>query len=304
MKTHRSILTLFPLVLVSALGGISSSRAAESDPREEAIFQTAKAFEQAFEKGDAAAVASFWTPNGDYVDPNGRVLQGRKAIEEDFVDLFSKNKGLKARIEMASVKFPTADTAVEDGTTAVISPDGSTPTHARYSNFFVKQDGKWLLASVRETAYIPPSNHEKLRGLEWVIGDWVDEKSGSDSSEHTEVSFAWTPDHNFIVSTRTIRTPEGLLDQGTQWIGWDPAAKTIRSWNFEADGGFGQGVWSHDGDIWTIKTTSVLADGGKVTATHTLRPVSDGKITLQSKEQTLEDKALPDSQEITMKHLQ
>jgi hypothetical protein len=67
---------------------------------------------------------------------------------------------------------------VEDGTTAVLEPDGTAPSRARYSNFFVKQDGQWLLASVREAAYVPPSNYENLRGLEWVIGEWVDENPG------------------------------------------------------------------------------------------------------------------------------
>ena len=47
-------------------------------------------------------------------------------------------KGLKLRIEMASLKFPTPDTAVEDGTTTVLAPDGTASSRARYSNFFVK----------------------------------------------------------------------------------------------------------------------------------------------------------------------
>jgi hypothetical protein len=42
-------------------------------------------------------VASFWTPDGDYVDPSGRVLSGRTAIEKDFADFFAENKGLKLR---------------------------------------------------------------------------------------------------------------------------------------------------------------------------------------------------------------
>lgn len=32
--------------------------------------------------------------------------------------------------------------------------------------------------------------------------------------------------------------------EGTQVIGWDPAAGTIRSWMFDSDGGFGEGTWS------------------------------------------------------------
>jgi hypothetical protein len=40
------------------------------------------------------------------IDPSERVLSGRPAIEKDFADLFAQNKGLKLRIEVASLKFP------------------------------------------------------------------------------------------------------------------------------------------------------------------------------------------------------
>jgi uncharacterized protein (TIGR02246 family) len=125
-------------------------------------------------------VAAFWTSDGDYVDPSGRVLLGRPAIEKDFEQLFAENKGLKLRIEVASLKFPTPDTAVEDGTTGVLAPDGTVPSRARYTNFFTKKNGQWLLASVREAAYVQPSNYGNLRELERVIGEWVDENPGGE----------------------------------------------------------------------------------------------------------------------------
>jgi uncharacterized protein (TIGR02246 family) len=299
MKKHRSNISLLSLALVCALScGTSQVRAAESDPQEAAITKTAEAFVEAFQKGDAKAVAAFWTQEGDYVDPTGRVLKGRAAIENDFADLFAQNKGLKLRIEVASLKFPTPDTAVEDGTTAVLAPDGTAPSRARYTNFFVKKDGQWLLASVREAAFIPPSNYENLRELGWVIGEWVDENPGA---EIARVSFAWSPDQNFIISTRTVETKDGALDRGTQWIGWDPVKKQIRSWNFEADGGFGEGAWTKDGDKWIVKTTSVVADGSKVTATNIVNLINADTISLQSKEQTVDGKALPDTNETKMK---
>jgi hypothetical protein len=83
----------------------------------------------------------------------------------------------------------------------------------------------------------------------------VDESPGGETAR---VSFAWSPDQNFIISTRTVETKDGTLDRGTQWIGWDPIKKEIRSWNFEADGGFGEGAWTKDGDNWIVKTTSVI----------------------------------------------
>jgi uncharacterized protein (TIGR02246 family) len=288
--------SILPLALVCAT---SPASAAESNPQEEAaITKTAEAFVEAFQKGDAKAVAAFWTPDGDYVDATGRVLQGRPAIEKDFETLFAENKGLKLRIEVASLKFPTPDTAVEDGTTGVLAPDGTVPSRARYTNLFMKKNGQWLLASVREAPYVSPSNYENLRELEWVIGDWLDDNPGG---ELARVSFAWSPDQNFIISTRTVETKDGTLDRGTQWIGWDPIKKQIRSWNFEADGGFGEGAWTKDGDNWMVKTTSVVADGSKVTATNIVSHIDADTISVQSKEQTMDGKTIPDTQETKMK---
>src|SRR5260370_31440815 len=122
--------------------------------------------------------------------PTGRGLQGRQAIEKDFENLFAENKGLKLRIEVASLKFPTPDTAVEDGTTGVLAPDGSVPSRARCTNLLTKEDGQWLLASVREAAYVTPSNYENLRELEWVIGARVDDNPGG---ELAPISFGRTP---------------------------------------------------------------------------------------------------------------
>ena len=34
----------------------------------------------------------------------------------------------------------------------------------------------------------------------------------------------------------------------TQRIGWDPVADHIRSWEFDSEGGFGEGKWGGDGE--------------------------------------------------------
>src|SRR5260370_1734329 len=142
MKRTALSVSLRPLALAGAMGGATSlPRAAESNPQEEAaITKMAEAFVEAFQKGDAKAVAAFWTPDGDYVDPTGRVLQGRPAIEKEFQNLFAQNNGLKLRIEVAPLRFPPPDTAMEDRARGALAPDGTIPSRARYTNFFTKKD--------------------------------------------------------------------------------------------------------------------------------------------------------------------
>jgi len=282
--------------LALGLAFINPGTLQAAEPEE--ITKNAAAFVEAFHKGDAKAVAAFWTADGDYTDDSGRVLKGRAAIEASFAELFAANKGLKLRIDINSVKFPSADVAIEDGTSVVIPPDGFSPSRARYTNVHVKKDGQWLLASVRETADSGPSNYDHLSGLDWTIGEWVDE---APTTEMGHLSFTWAPGQNFVVSTRTADFKDDSHLQSTQWIGWDAAAKQIQSWSFQADGGTGHSVWTQDGNKWVIKTESILADGGKVSSTNVVTPVDANSLTWQSKDQTVNGKAIPDSAVVKMK---
>ena len=274
---------------------------AKANPQDlAAIAKNAEAFVEAFHKGDAKALAGFWTPDGDYIDETGKHLKGREAIEKAFVEMFAENKGLKLRINSDSLRFVTAEVAIEDGTTEVIPPDGGPPSRARYTIVHAKKDGKWLIASVRDAPHAPPTNYEKLRGLEWAIGDWADD---TDKGEVARVSFTWADNQNFIISTFTTSIKNVSIAGGTQWIGWDPLAKQVRSWTFDAHGGFGEGTWTRDGNKWVIKNHSVLQDAKKMAATNIVTILDDNTITWQSKERALDGQALPDVKEIKMKRV-
>lgn len=290
--------------LLSCIGFVGRAIAAEPsppDPRQAEITQAAATFVEAFGKGDAKAIGALWAPDADFIDVEGRVLKGRAAIEKDFAELFSENKGLQVRIDVTSVKFVGPDAAVEDGITTVLDPGGSLPSRAHYTNVLVRKDGKWLLSSVREAPFVPPSHQEFLHPLDWTIGEWADQ--GSEGHEARAV-FEWSPDRNYIISLRAVRVNDAFLDNGTQRIGWDPAAKQIRSWNFEPDGGFGEGTWTLQPDgSWIVKTNSVLQSGHKTSATTVVKRVDADTITWQSKDQTVEGKPMPDSPVVTMKRV-
>ncbi len=279
----KSIILLAILTLESFhLSLLPASAANQETGDKETIFNNAKAFVDAFEKGDAKAVAAFWAEDGDYVDLDGRQLQGRPAIENAFKDFFAENKGLKLRIDVKSVRFVTPETAIEDGVSSVISPDGAPPNQARYSNVHVKKDGQWVLQSVREAPYTPPGNYEHLRGLEWAIGEWVDEGEGPEIDHAT---FEWAPENNFLISTQDVTVRDTLVARSTEWIG------------------IGEAVWSNEGDQWIIKTNATLPNGKKLAATNIITRNGPDAITWQSKDRTLDGKALPDVKEIKMKRV-
>ena len=295
-------ITLFSILAIASvhLSSLPANAADQETGDKEAIFNNARAFVNAFEKGDAKAVAASWAEDGDYVDLNGRRLQGRPAIEDAFNAFFAANKGLKLRIDVNSVRFVAPDIAIEDGLTFVIPPDGAPPDQARYTNVHVKKDGQWLLQSVREAPNAPPENYEHLRGLEWAIGEWVDEGDGPEIGHAT---FEWSPDGNFIVSTQDVTVKDNLISRSTEWIAWDPATSQIRSWNFVGDGSIGENSWSNEGDQWIIKTNAILPNGKKLTATNIVTRNGPDELTWQSKDRTLDAKPLPDAKEMKMKRV-
>jgi uncharacterized protein (TIGR02246 family) len=265
-----------------------------------AIGKNAEAFIEAFHKGDAKALAAFWTPEGEYTDQTGKVLKGREAIEEAFKGVFADNKDLKLRIDSDSLHFVTTDVAIEKGTTSVFPPGGAPPSRAHFTIVHVKKDGQWLLDSVRDTPFVPPANYEHLRGLEWAIGEWT---GSTDTGEVERLSLDWTENQNFIVSSFTTTAKNVSVGDATVWIGWDPTAKNIRAWLFDSTGGFGDGSWSQEGNKWSLKMANVLQDGKKATATFIIAPVDVDTISLQSKDRSADGNALPDTKEVKLKRV-
>jgi uncharacterized protein (TIGR02246 family) len=263
-----------------------------------AISKNAEAFIEAFHKSDAKALAAFWTPEGEYTDLTGKVLRGREAIEKAFQGLFAENKDLKLRIDSDSLHFVTPDVAIEKGTTSVFAPGGAPPSRVHFTTVHVRKDGQWNLDSVRDTPFVPPANYEHLRGLEWAIGEWI---GNTDTGEVERLSFDWTENQSFIVSSFTTTAKNVSVGDATVWIGWDPENKKIRAWLFDSTGGFGDGSWTLEGTKGSLKMTVVLQDGKKAAATYVLTRGDDDTLTLQAKDRSLDGKAIPDGKEVKLK---
>ena len=97
-----------------------------------------------------------------------------------------------------------------------------------------------------------------------MIGDWIDQ--GPDS--HVRVNCRWSEDGNFLLRTFTVKVAGKTAMTVHQRVGWDPLAKQFRSWEFDSEGGYGEGRWSRDGDRWVIKHTGVRPEGVTASATN------------------------------------
>jgi uncharacterized protein (TIGR02246 family) len=267
---------------------------------EAAIGKQAEAFIDAFQRGDAKTLAAFWAPDGDYTDETGHNVKGREALQKIFEEFFAENKDLKLRIESKSLRFVTPDVAIEDGTTFVMTPDGSPPSRARFTIVHVKKDGQWLFSSVRDAPFSAPNNYRQLRGLEWALGDWTSE---NEKGMGGRLSLAWTDNQNFITGTFTQTVNNISVGSATHWIGWDPVDKRVRSWIFDAAGGFGEGAWTRDGNKWLIKLENVRRDGTKSSGTAVVTHIDAETIALQLKDRTVAGKPMDDTPEVKLKRV-
>lgn len=251
----------------------------------------------AYNRQDAKAISEHWLPEAVYVDPDTDVqVVGRANIGKHFASIFAKSKGDKMSVQVDSIRFVSPHVALEQGTCTVIGID-KTPSRSTYSAVHIKRDGKWLLDRVTEEEEpVVTSHHEQLKVLDWIIGTWVN----SDERVTAETSCQWSKNQNFIVRTFTISKGDQIERSGLQIIGWDPASKQIRSWGFNSDGGFGEGLWTKKGDRWHIQSKDVTPDGKTMTATNLLQRVNNDTFTVQSVDRQLSGNILPNIDEVVL----
>jgi uncharacterized protein (TIGR02246 family) len=241
---------------------------------EAAIRDNIAKFVKAYNAGDAKAVAALFTPDGEAWDKEGNEAEGREAIARTFADIFADTPNRKLEVFVDSIKFIGNELAWETGSTRETSPN-EPPENDRYTVLHVKRDGKWQMALARDEEGPPPTAHERLRPLRWLVGDWIDDGG----STVVNSSCRWSDDGNFLLLEFKLQVNGRNEMNVSQRIGWDPVGKRIHSWVFDSEGGFGESDWTRDGDAWIIKATGVRPDGTTASATNALVPVgTDGYI--------------------------
>jgi uncharacterized protein (TIGR02246 family) len=261
---------------------------ADRSADEKAIRANVAAFVRAYNTGNAKAVAALFTPDAIIVDKDENTSQGRAAIEKTFKELFAEAPRKRIEVNVESIRFIGPDLAVEVGTTKETPAPGEPPDVDRYTVLHVKRDGKWQMALARDSEGPPPTNHEQLRPLAWLIGDWVDDGGNVVVSS----TCRWSEDGNFLLQEFKLKIGGENAMRVSQRIGWDPLAKNIRSWVFDSEGGYGESVWTHNGDTWVIKATGVRPDGKTASATNVLVPAGKDAYVWRSTDRIVGDEVV------------
>lgn len=264
----------------------------------EKIESAIQAYVSAFNDKDGKKLASLWSPGGVYVSRStGERIEGRDEMAKEFSAILAADDAPKLAVATESISFISPSVALERGT-AVITRGEATEETA-YNAVYVKQDDAWLLDRVTEDEVMPPpaSNYEKLRDLEWLVGEWID----GDQDVVIEMNCKWTANQNYLSRTYSVTTNGEVDSSGLQIIGWDAKNNQIRSWLFDSNGGFVSGEWSKRDDGWSVQSIVTLPDGASGSFTSIFRPTDDGNYRWQKLNRVLDGQLLPNLDEVIVR---
>jgi len=294
MKTLFLMFTVASLAASSSLYAQEPTKAATTSPAardddEKSIKALLDAFVKAFDAGDANATAATYTDTAVIVDEEGERFEGRAAIQGLYAETFADNPGSKIAIAVDALRFLGPETALEVGR-ATITPAGSgSPEITRFTTVYTKQGGQWRQAAVRDEPAHDLTPHDRLKELEWLVGEWVNESQ--DAVVFT--TCAWAKGGNFLEREFTMKTQGRPVLSGTQRIGWDPLKRQFKTWIFDSEGGHGEGYFTRNGNEWVVKVEGVRQDGKPVSATNIITRLGKDRMSWQSTNRTLGAIAVP-----------
>lgn len=274
------------LLLVSATS--LAQKPAAPAGEETAIRQAAQSYLDALNRGDAAALTAALAPGADFVDERGHRYLIADLVKKEFAQ--PGEAAVKRNLESkTTVRLLTSDVAIEDGVTETPDANGTPTPIGRFTATWVKRDGRWLLASLREAAILPEPEFRPIDELDWMIGTWT---AAHDDLEYV-MNARWDAGRHFILRDFEVRRGGQVLMNANQRIGWDPAKKQIHSWSFDEAGGHGEGLWVEHEGVWHNKTEGVLPNGDEVTSIATYTPQEDGTVTWRVERSGPDEKSPP-----------
>lgn len=279
---------------------LTSCQNQSNSPSEEdtALLQNnIKTYAEAYNRHDAKAVANHWAENAEYINPEtGYRIQGRAAIQQEFEKLFKNPEDSKLELIISSIEFEGNNRAIEKGIAKIVHP-GKPATSSEYIAIHTKIGKNWFIESVSESDVNESTiSSEQLRELGWLIGKWIDKDEAID----IETECKWELNHHFIHCHFKVSSEKKERFSGEQLIGWDPEKKRIRSWIFDSDGGYGEGIWSREDHKWVAQISSILPDGRRASAINVYTIIDANHYKFHSSGREIEGQILPNIKEVSI----
>lgn len=274
-----------PKAPAKAAGKVAPESAKKPDVQEvaaAAIARSAEEFVKAYNDRDAKGIAAQFTADGEFVTEAGEVVKGQEAIAKHFTTMFAEFPEAQVGLMIDAVRLITSELAVEEGLVEARATAGAPIEISRYVALHVRQGDKWLIARTRdyssETA--PPTSHDRLLPLSWLVGEWVDESPDA----LIVTTCKWADNENYLLQEFTARIGGEVAVSGSTRIGWDPLSKQIKSWTFDSEGGYSEALWTRVDDAWVLKSRGVTSDGDISSSTNTITLMDDSTMSWESRD--------------------
>lgn len=277
-------------ILAVSLVGCGESQSKKTND-ENSIRTAVAEYQDAFNHQNGEKMAALWAAEAVYYPMTGATAQGKKEIVQLFKEQFSRNQNPQIEISATKIAFPSPDQAVQKGIMK-LHISGQPEGQLAYQVSLIQENGKWLINEVDEIEIIQPlSNFEHLKDLAWMVGKWED----TDDNVEVFLDNQWDKNKNFLTQHFKMQIFEQETLEGRQIIGWDPEQKLIRSWLFDSDGGFGQGVWEYSGNSWYADMSYTLNDGSRASSRNIYTPIDTSNYTFASTDRVVAGQILPDT---------
>jgi len=153
----RILVTSF-LLLLALPAGVADMKAQAGD--EAAIRKVFADFAEAWGKDDAKSMASYWTADGDLINPMGKRAKGRAEVEallaEEHATVF---KGTHIKFSEGTIRFVKRDVALFTTDYEIPGAHGLNGSEMTAKGILtcvmVKKSGKWLTFSARPMSPLP-----------------------------------------------------------------------------------------------------------------------------------------------------
>ncbi len=285
---RRSATALLLTVLSQSIA-MAQKTTTEPSPVDE-IVPSVRSFNEAFNAGNAEQLAAHFSVDGEYIADDGTLFKGREDIAAEFAAFFKMFPKSQLSVAVSDIRLIGSTLAIEEGTAEVIRGMDGGVTISRYVVTHVREQDVWKIASPRDLDAQPVSNHDRLKALEWLVCDWIDESRTSTVA----TSVRWSDDGNYLLTRFELRIDGLRIMNGTQRIGWDPQKQQIRSWVFDSEGGFGTGYWTATETGWIVKSDFVLPDGGPGSVTSAYERTGKDAFRLTFRDRLAKGDSLPD----------
>lgn len=279
---------------VGAGGALAAEPAADVRA---AIAAAAKAYADAYNKRDYAALADQWTAGAELVEGAARV-SGREQIVASIRGWLEKHPQAMLAVEVTDVELAAPTLARVRGRIRFSRKPGDAPQESRFASLRVDEGGRWRLAE----SVVAPNQAAALDDLAWLVGRWraVDAKSGTAIDAVYEKAIGGRA----ILGRITLRPKDGKPVESLELIHADRGAGAVRVAVHDSTGAHAEGVIESDGTSFNRSLVGVPGEGvvgSRAQWVQAVVPAGPGGFTMQSIERSLDGRPLPDGQPMHFK---